>query len=35
MGYKGIKVCPHDKVSKNFFKNINIKKEEVVKGYKY
>lgn len=35
MGYKGIKVCPHDKASKIFFKNINIKKEEVVRGYKY
>jgi predicted acetyltransferase len=34
-GYKGIKVCPHDKVSKKFFKNINIKKEEVVRGYNY
>jgi GNAT superfamily N-acetyltransferase len=34
-GYKGIKVCPHDKTSKKFFKNINIKREEVVRGYKY
>jgi GNAT superfamily N-acetyltransferase len=34
-GYKGIKVCPHDKASKKFFKNINITKEEVVRGYKY
>ena len=24
LGLKGIKVCPHDKISKKFFKNINI-----------
>lgn len=35
MGYTGIKVSPHDRASKKFFKNINIKKEEVVRGYKY
>jgi GNAT superfamily N-acetyltransferase len=34
MGYRGIKVCPHNKESKKFFKNINIQKEEVVRGYK-
>lgn len=32
---KGIKVCPHNKASLKFFKKANIKKEEVVKGYKY
>lgn len=35
MKNKGIKVCPHNKASLKFFKKINIKKEEVVKGYKY
>lgn len=35
MGYAGIKVSPHDRASKKFFKNIDIKKEEVVRGYKY
>ena len=34
-GYEKIRVCPHDKASKNFFKNINIRKEEIVRGYKY
>jgi GNAT superfamily N-acetyltransferase len=31
----GIKVCPHTKSSLRFFKKANIKKEEVVRGYKY
>lgn len=31
----GIKVCPHNRSSLKFFKNANIKKEEVVRGYKY
>lgn len=35
MSYNGIKVCPHNKSSLKFFKKVNIKKEEVVKGYKY
>jgi len=33
--YKGIKVCPHNKSSLKFFKKANIKKEEVVRGYRY
>lgn len=31
----GIKVCPHTKSSLKFFKKANIKKEEIVRGYKY
>lgn len=32
---EGIKVCPYNKSSLRFFKKVNIKKEEVVRGYKY
>jgi GNAT superfamily N-acetyltransferase len=35
MNCDGIKVCPHTKSSLKFFKKANIKKEEVVRGYKY
>jgi L-amino acid N-acyltransferase YncA len=35
MNCDGIKVCPHTKSSLIFFKKANIKKEEVVRGYKY
>lgn len=31
----GIKVCPHTRASKLFFKKANINKKEIVKGYKY
>lgn len=35
LSYEGIKVCPHTKSSLKFFKKANIKKEEIVRGYKY
>lgn len=35
MSCNGIKVCPHNKSSLKFFKKANIKKEEIVRGYKY
>ena len=31
----GIRVCPHTKNSRLFFKKANISRKEVVKGYKY
>lgn len=35
LSFSGIKVCPHNKSSLKFFKKANIKKDEVVRGYKY
>jgi len=35
LSYNGIKVCPHNKSSLKFFKKANIKKEEIVRGYRY